>query len=73
MIRQFFTALLLWAAAHGVLAVPASCQIKIEGVCAKLPLTPHAQWFEDSSGGGPNATTAAACSSRDSQWATFCV
>jgi hypothetical protein len=69
---QFVAALLLCAAAHGVAAAPASCQIKIEGICVKFPLTPNAQWFEDSNGGGPNATTAAACLSRDNQWKTLC-
>jgi hypothetical protein len=72
MSRHCFTALLLCVAAYGVSATHASCQIKIDGVCKKYPQMPNGRWFEDSNGGGPVATTAAACLARDNNWKVAC-
>jgi hypothetical protein len=70
MSRQFVTSLLLYHG--GVSATPASCQIKIDGVCKNYPQMPNGKWFDDANGGGPAATTAAACLARDNQWKISC-
>jgi hypothetical protein len=72
---QYFTALLLCATAYGVSATPASCQIELDAVgfvCKRFPKAPVGVWFEDSTQGGPYATTAAACSARKNEWEADC-
>jgi hypothetical protein len=50
----------------------ALCQVKIAGVCAKYPTMPDGEWFDDHNGGGPIATTAAACLTRCDDWKASC-
>ena len=48
------------------------CEIRVDGTCIGKPNHPGLGWFDDSTHGGPNATSWDACNERFKSWKHLC-